>query len=64
MRSSGGRPSEDDTAPAEPLPAASHGRRRGDGGKVGMDFDVRELRLKVTGSASSSDPWAAGQLPA
>lgn len=36
-------PSEDDTAPAQPWSIPSHCCRRGNRGKVGMDFDVREL---------------------
>lgn len=46
-----GRPSEDDAAPAEPRPAAARGRGRGDGSEVGVDSDVRELRLKAEGHA-------------
>lgn len=59
-----GRPSEDDAAPAEPRPAASRGRGRGDGSEVGVDSDVRELRLKATGRAPAKGLWAGGQLPA
>lgn len=39
-------PSEDDTAPAQPWSIPSHCCRRGNRGKVGMDFDVRELGLE------------------
>lgn len=48
--------SENDTAPAQSLPTSSHCRRGGDGSKVGMDFDMRELSLEAEKSNLESSP--------